>query len=115
MNELPDNVIGFEADGEIHAEDYRNTLIPAIEQQIDAQGEARVVLVFPDSAGYSGGAMWQDLKLGAGHLTKWHRIAVVSDLDWMTHLVNAFGWMIHGDVKHFHLAERQDAITWAAG
>ncbi|NJN37025.1 MAG: STAS/SEC14 domain-containing protein [Nitrospiraceae bacterium] len=32
----------------------------------------------------------------------------------MVHLVNLFGWMSPGDVKHFPLAERDAAIAWAA-
>jgi hypothetical protein len=73
-----------------------------------------VVLVFPDFAGYSTGAAWQDLKMGVEHLTKWKRIALVTDVDWMTHLVQVFGWMSPGEVKHFPLADRDAAIAWAA-
>ena len=111
---LPDGVIGFEAEGEIRAEDYKETLIPAIEAQIADRGEVRIVLVFPDFAGYSAGAAWQDMKMGVEHLTKFERVALVTDVDWMTHLVSMFGWMSPGDVKHFALAERDAAAEWAA-
>jgi hypothetical protein len=115
LTDLPDGVIGFEADGEIHADDYTTTLIPAIEQQVADHDAVRIVLVFPEFAGYSGGAAWEDMKMGAKHFTKWKRVALVTDVDWMTHLVAVFGWMSPGDVKHFSMAERDDAIAWAAG
>jgi hypothetical protein len=114
LTDLPDGVLGFEADGEIHADDYKDTIIPAIEGVIADGHDVRVVLVFPEFAGYSAGAAWQDLKMGMDHLHKWKRVALVTDVDWMVHLVNLFGWMSPGDVKHFPLAERAAAITWAA-
>jgi hypothetical protein len=32
--------------------------------------------------------MWQDLKMGVEHLMRWKRIALVTDIDWMTHLTS---------------------------
>lgn len=112
---LPDNVIGFEADGEIHADDYKNVLIPAIEARLAAGEDIRIVLVFLEFAGYSGGAAWQDLKMGVSHLTHWKRIALVTDVEWMIHLTHLFGWMTPGELKHFPTAERDAAIAWAVG
>ncbi len=112
---LPDDVIGFEADGEIHADDYKTVLIPAVEQRLNAGKDIRIVLVFPDFAGYSGGAAWEDLKMGLGHLTHWKRIALVTDVDWMIHLTNLFGWMTPGELKRFPASDRDPAIAWAAG
>jgi len=115
LTDLPDGVIGFEADGEIHADDYTNVLLPAVERVIDRGDKVRIVLVFPEFGGLSGGALWEDLKMGTGHLTKWERIALVTDVDWMIHLTKLFGWMTPGEMKHFPMAERAAAITWAAG
>lgn len=112
---LPDGVIGFEAHGELHAADYQTVLIPAIEQQLATGGDLRIVLVFEHWDGVSGGAAWQDLKMGVEHITRWKRIALVTDLDWMIHLTRLFGWMTPGDLRQFSLADRDAAITWAAG
>ncbi|GAB1644548.1 STAS/SEC14 domain-containing protein [Krasilnikovia sp. MM14-A1259] len=115
LEDLPDGVIGFRAVGELHASDYRDVLAPAIAGVLAAGGEVRLVLVFEQFGGMSGGAAWQDLKVGMEHLTKWKRIALVTDIDWMIHLVSLFGWMSPGDVRRFPLAERNQATTWAAG
>jgi hypothetical protein len=32
----------------------------------------------------------------------------------MRRLTDAFGWMTPGDLKHFSLAEGEQAIAWAA-
>jgi SpoIIAA-like len=49
------------------------------------------------------------------HLTKWKRIALVTDLDWMITVASLFGWMTPGELKRFPVAEREQAIAWAAG
>jgi hypothetical protein len=107
-------VLGFEAEGELHHDDYQNVLMPAIEQRIAAGEPVRVVLVFPQWDGFSAGAAWDDLKMGVEHLTGWKRIALVTDVEWMVHLTKLFGWMTPGQMKTFPMAERDAAIAWAA-
>jgi len=112
---LPDGVIGFEAAGKIEASDYRDVLMPAIGQLIEQGRDIRIVLVFERFQGLSGAGAWQDLKVGVEHLTKWKRIALVTDLDWMITVASLFGWMTPGQLRRFPVAERDRAIAWAAG
>ncbi len=114
LTDLPDGVIGFAATGEIESADYADTLIPAVESQLARGRDIRIVLVFERWPGVSGGAAWQDLKMGVEHVTHWKRIALVTDVDWMTHLGHLFGWMTPGEFKLFPVAEREAAIAWAA-
>ena len=97
MTDLPPGVLGFEASGTLHADDYRDVLLPAVEAAIQRGGKVRIVLVIERFDGVSGGALWQDLKMGVEHLTHWERIALVTDIDWMKHLTALFGWMTPGD------------------
>lgn len=111
---LPPGVLGFEAVGEVHADDYRTVLIPAVDAAA-AAGEVRLVYVLGDRfEGYSSGAAWQDAKLGAHHMKAWKKAAIVTDVEWLTHLASMFGWMIPGEFHHYPLAERAAAIAWAA-
>jgi hypothetical protein len=112
--DLPPGVIGFEVSGKLRTEDYRDKLLPAIEKAA-AEGGVRVVIVYPEFEGVGGGAMWQDVKMGVEHWRSWKRIAVVTDVDWMKHGLDWFGWMTPGEVKHFPLSKRAEAIAWAAG
>jgi hypothetical protein len=114
MAGLPPGVLGFEVNDALHADDYRDVLLPAVEGIIQRGEKVRIVLVFQRFDGLSGGALWQDLKLGVEHLTHWERIALVTDIDWMAHLTALFGWMTPGELKRFPLAEREAAIAWAA-
>jgi hypothetical protein len=114
LHDLPDGVIGFEASGEISASDYRDVVVPALERAF-AGGEVRFVIVMRDFTGMSGGALWEDLKVGVEHLRGWRRIAVVTDIEWVTHLTGLFGWMTPGETKVFPVAQRDPTIAWVAG
>jgi stage II sporulation SpoAA-like protein len=113
--DLPDGVLGFEATGEIKASDYHDVLMPAVREVWERGDEVRIVLVFEQWDGMSAGGVWEDLKVGMKNLTKWKRIALVTDLDWMITVTSLFGWMTPGDLKRFPVAERTQAIAWAAG
>jgi hypothetical protein len=110
---LPSTVIGFEVSGKLEAEDYRDTLRPAVQAAAEA-GDIRIVIVMPKYEGISGGALWQDLKMGVADWRAWKRIALVTDVEWMIHGAQWFGWMTPGEVKQFPVSEQADAIAWAA-
>jgi SpoIIAA-like len=113
LEDLPTGVIGFEASGTLKAEDYRDVIVPALERA-SSSGEVRFVIVIPEFDGMSGGALWEDLKLGIENLRAWKRIALVTDIEWMKHVTRLFGWMTPGELRQFPLARRADAIAWAA-
>lgn len=113
LDGLPEGVIGFQASGKIAAEDYRDVVLPALEHAAEA-GEVRFLIVMNDFDGMSGGAIWEDLKIGLEHLRSWKRIALVTDIGWMIHATDLFGWMTPGETKTFSLAEKDEAIRWVA-
>jgi SpoIIAA-like len=114
LSDLPPGVVGFEAAGTLNAEDYRDVVRPVL-QRAYASDEFRFVIVIPEFGGMTGGALWQDLKVGVEHLHAWKRIALVTDIDWVRHMTELFGWMTPGEVEVFPLAQREEAIAWAAG
>ena len=71
--------------------------------------------MFEKFDGFSGGAAWQDLRLGFEHLKVWKRTALVTGIDWMTHLTRMFGFMTPGEVEVFAPDDLEAAIAWAAG
>ncbi|MEX0172297.1 STAS/SEC14 domain-containing protein [Streptomyces sp. LMG1-1-1.1] len=111
---MPSGVIGFEASGKLSAEDYRDTVLPALVEAAQA-GEVRFLIVVRDFGGMSGGALWQDLKVGVEHLRAWKRIALVTDIEWMTHVTSLFGWMTPGETRTFPVDKRDAAVTWVSG
>jgi hypothetical protein len=113
LTDLPAGVIGFEASGKLQAEDYRDVLLPAVERAA-AAGDVRIVIVISEFDGVTAGAVWEDLRMGIEHMRGWKRIALVTDVDWMRHMTSLFGWMTPGEVKHFPLAAKADALIWVS-
>ena len=114
LADLPAGVIGFEAVGEVHSDDYERVLRPAVEAAAE-HGEVRLVYVLGDRfEGYSAGASWEDAKLGLGSFGAWERTAIVSDRDWAENLVKALGWLMPGRIRHFSLGALDEAVAWAA-
>jgi hypothetical protein len=113
---LPDNVVGFTAKGKVTGDDYAKVLIPAVEAALGKHDKIRLLYILgSEFEGYSGSAMWEDGKVGMEHVTRWERIALVSDKAWIRHTVNAFGYLIPGQVKVFTDAEEADARAWITG
>ena len=115
LQDLPDSVVGFKASGEVTGDDYRNILIPAVEAALESGRKVRLLYVLgPDVTGFSAGAAWQDTKVGVGHYSRWEKVAVVSDKEWLRHSVDLFGYLIPGEVKAFTPAEEAQARTWVS-
>lgn len=114
LHDLPPGVIGFQVSRQLQAEDYRDVLLPAIERAAESS-EVRVVIVIDSFDGMSGGALWEDLKIGVQHLRSFKRIALVTDIGWMTQVTGLFGWLTPGELKHFPRAHREEAIAWVSG
>jgi len=49
------------------------------------------------------------------HLTRWERVAVVTDVDWIKHTMQFFSFMMPGQLKTFPLAQAEEARKWIAG
>lgn len=113
--DLPDSVIGFKASGEITGDDYRDVLIPAVDSALKGAHNLRFLYVLgEDVTGFTPGAAWQDTKVGLGHYTRWEKVAVVSDKEWLRHSVDIFGYLIPGEIKAFTPAEEAEARTWVS-
>jgi hypothetical protein len=113
--ECPDGVLGFKAVGKIERSDYETVLEPAVKAMLGRRDGLRLVYVLGEEFdGYSASAAVEDAKLGLGNFTKWERIALVTDHDWLSRALAMLGWMMPGEVKTFPVTELEDAITWAA-
>lgn len=113
MEGLPDQVIGFEAVGEVEAADYKDVLDPAVETALASGDKLRLICVLGDEfTGFTAGAEWEDAKVGIRHWTAWEKIALVTDEKWVKDGINAFGWMVPGDVKTYPTSELDAARTW---
>lgn len=112
---LPENVIGFEASGNVSNSDYKERLIPALEKAIAERGAIRFLFVLGDAfEGYEPMAMWDDTLFGLKHIKDFERIAVVTDNELYAGAMRLFAPMMPCEVKVFPLADRDGAKTWIA-
>jgi hypothetical protein len=110
---LPAPVVGLRVSGDVTREDYERVLLPAVASMREDHDKIRLLYVLGDDFdGYSAGAIWEDAKLGAHSLLAWDRIAVVTDADWMRHLIAAFGWMMPGEIKVVGMSGEGEARAW---
>ena len=58
------------------------------------------------------GAVWADTKLGLAHWGDFGRMAVVTDVEWITNAVRLFAPLFHHPVRAFSTAEFDAARGW---
>ncbi len=115
ITDLPDDVIGFVAKGELTSDDYEKVMIPAVDQALGDHDKIRMLYVLSgEFEGLTAGAAWDDTRVGFSHITRWEKIAVVTDKDWVRHSVEIFGYLMPGEVKGFTPAEESAALAWVA-
>ncbi len=115
ITDLPDNVVGVVARGELTSDDYEKVLMPAVDHALEGHDKIRLLYVLGGAFdGLTAGAMWDDTKVGFSHVTRWEKIAVVTDKDWVRHSVEVFGYLMPGEVKAYTTAEESAARTWVS-
>jgi hypothetical protein len=115
MQGLPDDVIGISVAGVIEARDYEETIVPLIEAKLAAHGKVKLVYrIGPEFEAFTPGAVWSDTRVGIKHLTRFSKVAVVSDIGWIRHAVRVFAPMIPAEVHVFPDGALADAKAWIA-
>lgn len=112
---FPLNVVAAVAKGRVTRRDYEEVLIPAVEKALDRHAQIRCYYELGSAfSGMDPGAMWEDFKVGIGHLTRWQRVAIVTDVDWIRTAVNTFRFLLPGAIRVFGTAEASIARSWIA-
>jgi SpoIIAA-like len=115
IEDFPDNVVALMAKGQVTKKDYEQVVIPKVEASLQRHAKIRLYYELgPQFSGFDPGAAWEDLKVGVEHLTRWERIAVVTDVDWMRHTFNAFRFLMPGKLRVFGTAQTSEARSWIA-
>ena len=113
LTNFPDHVLAFVCKGQVTKADYDTVLVPAVEKALEK--EKRVRLYYETAADFTGidpGAMWEDFKVGVEHLTRWERVAVVTDVEWITQTIQLFSFLMPRALKTFPSSEAQKARAW---
>ncbi|MGA9659107.1 MAG: STAS/SEC14 domain-containing protein [Asticcacaulis sp.] len=111
--DFPENVMAFRLHDKATKDDYEQVLIPAMQAGFERDAKLRVWFeTAPDFTGYTLGAMGEDAGLGLTYLSRWERVAVVSDADWLRRAALIFRPFMPCPLKAFHLNEITQAKAW---
>ena len=113
LTDFPDNVVAVVCKGRVTKRDYDAVLVPAVEKALAKHKKVRLYYqTAGDFAGIDPSAVWEDFKVGMEHLTRWERIAIVTDVDWIKHTMQFFSFLMPGATKAFPSAEAARAREW---
>lgn len=113
LKSFPDNVLAFVCHGHVTKADYDTVLVPAVENTLKGRNKVRLYYeTAPDFRGLDPGAMWEDFKVGMEHFTRWEQVAVVTDVEWIKHTVQLFGFLMPARIKIFPSSETEKARAW---
>lgn len=110
---FPESVVALAAEGHITRKDYDEVVIPRVNATLERQGKVRVYYELGESfAGIDAEAAWEDLKIGFEHLSRWERIAVVTDVRWIRMALNMFRFLMPGKLRVFATSHAGQARAW---
>ena len=106
---LPENVVGIVVTRKVTTQDYNEVLIPALKRSL--KRHAKVRLYYELGCRFPG-ASWEDLPVGIEHAVPWERVAVVTDVGWIRHTVNALRFVIPGEIRVFAGVQAGEGRAW---
>lgn len=115
IDNIPGNVAGFRAMGDVGKADYENVVIPAIDALVKKQGSINFLLVLDtELKNFTIGALMKDLGVGLKHFTKWHKMAIVTGSGAINTFTDLFSFIAPGEAKGFKHAHMEEAIKWVS-
>ncbi len=110
---FPENVVAVQAEGLVTGDDYARTLVPAVERKFEQFDFVRLLYqIGPEFKRFTTTALWEDAKVGLHHLDRFERIAVVTDVTWITKLVEGVATSMPGNTRCFPIAQLDAATDW---
>lgn len=110
---FPTNVLAFACHGHVTEHDYHTVLVPAVAKALEDHD--RVRLYYETAADFDGidaGAVLEDIKVGLGHLSRWERMAVVTNVEWISHTIKLFSFVMPGELRVFQPKDAGQARAW---
>lgn len=115
MKDVPANVVGVRALGQVTQDDYQQSLVPALEKASKEFEEINFLMVFEtDLSNFTYGAWMQDAKVSLKHFAKWNKIAIVSDQKIVEKIAHVFSFISPAESKGFPVSDIELAKIWVA-
>jgi hypothetical protein len=115
IENLPDNMVGFKATGEVDERDFTEVVMPKVKELVERNGKLNYMLVLDTSIkNFSLGAWFKDATMGIKFITKWNKAAIVTDVDGIITFTDVFSFLSPGEFKGFERKDLQTAIDWCS-
>jgi len=113
LDGYPNDVVAMKMHGRLTSRDYEELLVPLVEEKLLRHDKLKVLLVIDNTfEGATAGAMWDDAKLGFASFTKYRKMAVVTDINWLRKSTQVFGVLMPGEIRAYPLHQRSLADDW---
>lgn len=97
--------------GKLRKEDYE-LFVPEIERLTEKHGRIRMLVELIDFHGWTAGALWEDTKFAARHVSDIERLAIVGDSKWEKGMAIFCKPFTRADVRYFDIGDRHRAAAW---
>lgn len=104
-------VLHVRATGKLTKEFYE-AFVPAVDQQIEAQGNLRILFEMHDFHGWTAGALWQDLRFDMAHWRDIEKLAIVGETKWEEGMAAFCKPFTSATVKYFDHSAIEEAKAW---
>jgi len=113
MPESKSSALALKATGKLTDADYKEVLIPKMEEIIKQTGKAKVLLYLPkDFTGWEAHAAWDDARFGLRHRNDFEKLAVVGGAKWVEWATKIASHFMKGEVKTFPEEQLHQALDW---
>ena len=115
--DAPAGTLAFRAHGELTRDDYRETLVPALREAVEAGSVRLLLIVADDFEKMDFAARIEDAKAELSFARRpgaWKRTALVTEVGWIRKAFHLFSWFAPGELRVFGLADEDEARAWVA-
>jgi hypothetical protein len=113
---MPDSsgkAVGVRAVGRLTDADYKQTLIPKLEDLFKQYGELNVLFYLgPDFEGWDLEAAWDDASYGLKHRADFGKLALVGGPAWAQWTIKLSAFLMKGEIKIFPADQLAEAWAW---
>lgn len=116
IENTPENMVGFQALGEVTKDDFETKVIPEVKALVERTGTLNYLMVIDtELTNFTVGAWLQDVLLGIKNIGKWNRAAILSDVEGVKVFTNIFSVIVPGEFRCFGVDQLEAATVWVSG
>ena len=113
LDGFPEATVAVACEGHITRQDYEKVLVPRMNEALAGHEKVRIYYeIGPSFSGFEAGAIWEDTKVGLGHLSRYERMALITDVAWIRLAVGAFRFLMPGRLRLFGTSQANEARAW---